>query len=144
MMDFITAPLIVGIVTLGTYKLFELFVCKRERLSIIEKLGDKLTLPVELNKLSLPNYSFSRSFSFGALKAGCLLMGIGLGLFVGLSFCTLNIPNYFLSSNNWEVREMSGVVYGSFVLFFGGAGLITAFIIETKKKKEGKKKQGEE
>ncbi|KAA6305525.1 hypothetical protein EZS27_042822, partial [termite gut metagenome] len=90
-MDFIMAPLIVGIIALCIYKLFELFVCKRERLSIIEKLGDKLTLPVELNKLSLPDYSHSRPFSFGALKAGCLLMGIGLGLFVGFSFCVFGI-----------------------------------------------------
>ena len=28
MMDFITIPLVVGTITLGIYKLFELFVCK--------------------------------------------------------------------------------------------------------------------
>ncbi|KAA6324832.1 hypothetical protein EZS27_025889, partial [termite gut metagenome] len=89
---------------------------------------------------SLPDYSHSRPFSFGALKAGCLLMGIGLGLFVGFSFCVFGIPDYFSEFHNWEIREMSGVAYGSCVLFFGGVGLITAFIIETKKKKEGKKR----
>ena len=31
MMDFITIPLTFGIVTYGIYKLFELFVCKKER-----------------------------------------------------------------------------------------------------------------
>lgn len=40
-MDFITAPLIVGIITLGIYKLFELFACRRERITLIEKLGEK-------------------------------------------------------------------------------------------------------
>ena len=40
MMDFITiAPLVVGTITLGIYKLFELFVCKKERIAMIEKLG---------------------------------------------------------------------------------------------------------
>ncbi|KAA6342957.1 hypothetical protein EZS27_009328 [termite gut metagenome] len=144
MMDFITAPLIVGIVALGIYKLFELFVCKRERLIILEKLGDKITLPIELNKLSLPNYRHSLPFSFGALKAGCLLMGIGLGLFAGFFFCAVAIPDYFTNFHKWEMRELYGVVYGSCVLFFGGAGLVIAFIIETKKKKEEEKKKPEE
>ena len=31
MMDFITIPLVVGTITLGIYKLFELFVCKKEQ-----------------------------------------------------------------------------------------------------------------
>ena len=42
MMDFISVPLVVGIVCAGIYGLFELFVRKRERLEIIEKIGDKL------------------------------------------------------------------------------------------------------
>ena len=41
-MDFIMVPLIVGIVCAGIYGLFELFVRKKERLAIIEKIGDKL------------------------------------------------------------------------------------------------------
>ena len=32
MFNFIIPPLVVGIITLGIYKLFELFVCKKERL----------------------------------------------------------------------------------------------------------------
>lgn len=35
-MDFITAPLIVGIITLGIYKLFELFACRRERTRLLK------------------------------------------------------------------------------------------------------------
>ena len=35
MMDFIMVPTILAIITLGIYKLFELFVCKKERLTII-------------------------------------------------------------------------------------------------------------
>ena len=41
MMDFIMVPTIMAIITLGIYKLFELFVCKKERLMLIEKMGDK-------------------------------------------------------------------------------------------------------
>lgn len=68
MLDFIMVPLVVGIITLGIYKLFELFVCRRERLTVIEKIGDKLILPVGLSKISLPSYNNSLPFSFGTLK----------------------------------------------------------------------------
>ena len=47
-------PLIMGIITLGIYKLFELFVCRRERMAIIEKLSDKITTTDLNGKFSLP------------------------------------------------------------------------------------------
>ena len=37
MMDFIMVPTIMAIITLGIYKLFELFVCKKERLMLMAK-----------------------------------------------------------------------------------------------------------
>ncbi|WP_321479566.1 DUF6249 domain-containing protein [uncultured Bacteroides sp.] len=139
MMDFIMAPLIVGIITLGIYKLFELFVCKRERLTIIEKLNEQLISSNSLDKLTLPNYTQAR-FSFNALKAGCLLMGVGLGLLVGFLICANYFPYYGTREgfSNWDIRQISGVIYGSCVLLFGGAGLILAFIIEMKNSKEKK------
>ena len=48
-MDFITIPLTFGIVTYGIYKLFELFVCKKERLIILEKSPPFLGLPHPLS-----------------------------------------------------------------------------------------------
>ena len=42
MMEFIMIPLVVGICVAGTYGLFELFARRKERLLMIEKLGDKL------------------------------------------------------------------------------------------------------
>ena len=54
MMDFISVPLVVGIVCAGIYGLFELFVRKRERLAIIEKIGDK---PVSYTHLRSPRDS---------------------------------------------------------------------------------------
>ena len=41
-MSYITGWIVVGIITLGIYKLFELFVGKKERLTMIEKLGDRV------------------------------------------------------------------------------------------------------
>ena len=41
-MVFITVPLVVGFVCLGIYSLFELFVRRKERLLIIEKISERM------------------------------------------------------------------------------------------------------
>ena len=54
-------PTILAIITLGIYKLFELFVCKKERLTIIEKMGEKFTpdmLSIRLTFLRLETSLF--------------------------------------------------------------------------------------
>ena len=73
-MDFITVPLVVGIITLGIYKLFELFACRRERITLIEKLGEKMSEGnLELNgKICLPDYNRSQ-LSFGTLVTSFLI-----------------------------------------------------------------------
>ncbi|MEG1332558.1 MAG: DUF6249 domain-containing protein [Bacteroides sp.] len=135
MMDFISVPVIVGIVFLGVYKLFELFVCKSERLKVIDKLNDRLYSADITGKLSLPNYQQPR-FSFGALKAGCLMVGIGLGLLIGFFICLNAFPDYQTSISDWRGREVSSIIYGSCVLLFGGLGLLIAFLIELKTSKK--------
>lgn len=128
MMEFISIPVVVGIITLGIYKLFELFVKKKERLLIIEKAGDKLDASVLYDENSLPIKTFSR-FSSGTLKAGCLLIGIGLGLLLGFFITVVGIPQY-IGANNNQMQEIVGVVYGASVLLFGGLGLLSAFLLE--------------
>ena len=115
-MDFITAPLIVGIITLGIYKLFELFACRRERITLIEKLGEKMSqTDLELNgKICLPDFNRPQ-LSFGALKGGCLLLGVGLGLLVGFILSYVSFSPYDLDRlDRGYTREMVGVIYGSF------------------------------
>ena len=78
-MGYITGWIVVGIITLGIYKLFELFVGKKERLTMIEKLGDKLDPSMLGNRLSLPlpvgtPFMSSSPISFSALKFGCLFL----------------------------------------------------------------------
>lgn len=133
MMDFIMVPLIVGIVCAGIYGLFELFVRKKERLAIIEKIGDKLDPSADV-KIGLPR--LSSNFSFSSLKAGCLLAGVGLGLLVGF-IISVSTTNYDLK--NWGEREMVSSIYGASVLLFGGIGLIIAFLVEMKITKDKNK-----
>ena len=124
MLDFIMVPAVMGIITLGIYKLFELFVRKKERLMIIDKIGDKLTPDILNGKIDfstdIPKLSFS------ALKFGCLFVGLGIGMLVAFAV-HYNFADFVESS--YQIR---GAVYGSCVLLFGGLGLITAFIVELK------------
>ena len=134
-MGYITGWIVVGIITLGIYKLFELFVCKKERIAMIEKLADRVNTGEINSNLSL-NLNYSRSrFTFGSLKSGLLMLGIGL--LVAFFICINSFPGY-TASRNWDVERQASVVYGACVLLFGGAGLLTAFLIEMKIQKKEK------
>ena len=133
MMDFILVPLVVGICTLSVYKLFELFVRKKERLMLIEKLNDQLSIGDISERLHIPLISNHFNMSSGALKGGCLMLGIGLGLLFAFFICCNAFPNYTQGGDySWQVERQASVVYGSCVLIFGGIGLLTAFLIEIK------------
>ena len=137
MMDFISMPLTCAIVFAAIYGIFELFVRKQERLSIIEKLGDKVDMSAIAGKIRFPG--LSANFSFSALKAGALLAGVGLGLLIGffINFGVMQTAAY--TDDHWFRHEMMGVAYGASVLLFGGLGLIIAFVLEMKiSKKETK------
>ena len=129
MLEFITIPLVVAMVTLGIYKLFELFVCKKERLAIIEKFGDKFNPSMFENKFSFPlNFKFEGVGIFGTLKVACLFLGVGLGLLIGFFICLNTLQNFSLGE--YSTYGTAGVIYGACVLLFGGLGLLIAFIIE--------------
>ena len=131
-MDFIMVPVVCGIFVLGFYKLFELFVCKKERLLIIEKMGEKFTPEMLGNKINLSSVG---NVSFSALKFGCLFAGLGLGLLVAYLICTTTLEGYAEMPSdrfNRNLQETISVIYGACVLLFGGAGLLTSFLIELK------------
>lgn len=131
-MDFISVPLIVGICIAGVYGLFELIIRRKERLAIIEKIGDKLDASAFEGKLGLPSYGSLNRISFSSLKAGCLLTGVGLGLLIGFLITTKVSMAPRMADNwvGWFRDELAGTVYGASVLLFGGIGLIIAFVIE--------------
>lgn len=137
-MEFIIAPLIVWICVSGLYGLFELFVRRKERMMIIEKLSEKDDLSCLMDKfggkIGIPNYL---RVSFSSLKIGCLLAGLGLGLLVGVIFSMV------LSSNGYDmhdhrINEIYGAAYAASVLLFGGLGLLVSFMIENKIQKNSK------
>ncbi|MBR2607359.1 MAG: hypothetical protein IKC70_05455 [Bacteroidaceae bacterium] len=139
MMDFITIPLIFGIVTLGIYKLFELFVCKKERLIILEKMNFDNANNQSVNNL-FKRHNSPLPFSFSALKVGCLLLGLGLGIVLGILFFAFNIETVraFGDLGHYNTYYAVSLIISGFVLLMGGAGLLLAILIEYKcsKKKD--------
>lgn len=137
---------IVGIITLGIYRLFELFVRRKERMSIIEKLQNNVDPSVFANKFSLPllgqpGVKFPSSWP---LRASLLLVGIGLGLLVGffLEFTLTNSMQPSFSSYDWNVQnnisDSVAIIYLASVSLFGGLGLLVAYRIEQKNEKKHK------
>ena len=128
MMDFITIPAVLTVIGYFIYKLFELFVCKKERLYMIEHAKD-----FSVNGIDSKFYNqLGLNLSFSALKWGAFILGIGLGLVVAyfISISTMSIKQI----GEWEYRQLIGVIYGGCTLLFGGLGLVVAFITEIKLK----------
>ena len=122
--DLFPAIIVLGI-AYAIYKLFELYARRKERIMMIEKLsiGDSGIAPPDIAKWFSPPTSNS---SFGALRIGLLLTGIGLGLGITV------ILNYCMDIQRYE-RE---VLYLASMLLFGGLGLTIAYLIEQKKRKK--------
>ena len=108
------------------YKLFELFAGKQERMLFLEKMGDKLP-PEALRKgiIYRPNL-----FSFNSLRAGSLLLGLGLGLIVSYAVVCLTLPQYYQCEYVGRMKDAVSVIYGAGVLLGGGAGLLVSYVIE--------------
>jgi hypothetical protein len=140
MLQFITIPLVVGIITLGIYKLFELFARRKERLLIIEKLGDKLDSSMIEIKHSLP-LKLEGLQKFGTLKIACFLLGIGIGLLIGYFICLNTVVGFNYENMSRNADESVGVIYGASVLLFGGLGLLIAFLVEMKYLKNPKSEE---
>ena len=120
-MNFIMVPLVTGIVTLGIYKFFELLICRRERREIIGKLEPGSLMGLRTGATIRTASETAPGIPAGALKAGCLLLGLGAGLLFG-----------FMLTRMTEIQsyDTRSAVYGGSVLVFGGLGLIVSFIVE--------------
>lgn len=78
-MDWIMIPLNVLIVFGTIYKVFELFARKEERKMLINKIDEIKN--VDLSKVNL-NISSAKDNKYLSLRAGMLILGVGLGAFL--------------------------------------------------------------
>ncbi|MDR0506453.1 MAG: hypothetical protein LBH32_06520 [Dysgonamonadaceae bacterium] len=119
----LTPIFVIGFLVLGTYKIIELFVKRKERLVIIEKFTSQTGLePVRLPKL----FYERKDFGSWSLRISLLLIGIGIGalcaFFIRI-WCIETMLNHDLST-----------LYIACLSLFGGIGLFIAFLIELKQK----------
>ena len=93
---------------------------------LIEKMGDKLTPETFKNGIM---YRPSL-YSFGGLRIGCLLLGLGAGLLVGYMLACTTQPDYLSDNYPYTVKEAVSIIYGACVLLGGGLGLVISYLIE--------------
>lgn len=133
-MVYVTGIVIVGILTYGFYSFCELFVRRKERMAVIEKIsnGEFKSLP-DLNRLPMLGRG---AYNFSALSIGCLFVGIGIGLVIA---CLIDIMayDYAAISDMSERRVIFDILYPALSVTFGGVGLVTSFLIEKRQIKKG-------
>ncbi len=126
---------VMGIITLGIYKIFELFVRRNERISIIEKLSnvDPETLK---HRINFPVYK-DESIGSWSIRIGLLLIGVGLGVIIAtIVDISTAIPSYYKGQLVYDSMRSVDVLYPSCAAVFGGIGLVIAYFIEKKKDKK--------
>ena len=138
-MDWIMIPLNCLIVFGAIYKVVELFVRKRERLMLISKLTEISNVDFKGIKL------YSSGNKFTALRAGWLMLGVGLGFLIGF-FCNFVVVNgRYERLFEWQyLDKVGGIIYVACICIFGGIGLLISYSMERKaEKSESQKKEDE-
>lgn len=139
-MNWITPPLVCAIIFGCIYKVIELFVRKRERLMIINKM-------TEISNVDFKGISiYSSGNKFTALRVGWLLLGVGCGFLLGFLINMMaTCGRYAYDFNSvWEYhRVVSGIVYVACICICGGIGLLLSYRAEHKAEQPIEKKEDE-
>ena len=123
------------------YKWFELIILKKERMNIIQRLeGESLMeyakrIPIGLgrgNTVGVDAVCAEKIHPVQpqakGLRWGMLMLGIGLGAFMGVLFAyDMDISSF---ESIYSPRYMCELVVGAWIILGGGLGLVLAFIIE--------------
>ena len=139
-MTWIEAPLICAIIFGCIYKVVELFVHKRERLMLINKLTEISN--VDFKGINL----YSSGNKFTGLRIGWLMLGVGVGFLLG--FCInlwATLGDYALKAE--EMRQyrldVGSIVYVACICICGGIGLLMSYRAERKAEHPEEKKTDE-
>ena len=140
-MDWIMIPLNCLIVFGTIYKVVELFVRKRERLMLINKLTEVSN--IDFKGINL----YSSGSKFTALRIGWLMLGVGIGFLVGFlinMMATYGKYAYDFDSV-WRFHtHVAGVVYIASICIFGGWGLLMSYRAEQRAEHPEERKKDDE
>ncbi|GBU06687.1 hypothetical protein AwDysgo_00180 [Bacteroidales bacterium] len=138
---------VVGFLVLGVYRIFELYVRRKERIMMIEKIQEGLTFP-SMDTLSAdafkPSLFPKTNQSFSTLKVALLMVGLSLGLIVAFVIQFAIAGNMLIASNfEYKVtrgfKELTEIIFFACPCFFGGLGLLAAYFIEREEEKKAYK-----
>lgn len=127
MLDNLMVVANVAIVFGVIYKLFELYVGRKERMMLIEKLPPESLAEGKFKGFRLPA-------SPAGLRIGCLLFGLGVGILIGYIIVACTKPLY--DENTYFFRMSTSIVYTACTLMGGGMGLLVSFLIEVWREKK--------
>ena len=139
-MDWIMAPLICAIVFGCIYKVIELFVRKRERLMLINKLTEISN--VDFKGINL----YSSGNKYTALRIGWLLLGVGCGFLLGFLINLMATQGQYAYDVDgvWSYQiHVAGIVYVACVCICGGIGLLLSYRAERQNEHPEEKKKDE-
>lgn len=136
-------PLIVAIIFGTIYKLTELFVRKRERLMLINKLTEISN--VDFKGITL----YSSGNKFTSLRVGWLMLGVGAGFLAGFLINMMaTYGNYAQPDdvNDWLLYRdnVAVIVYVACICIFGGLGLLLSYRAERKAEHPEENKKNDE
>ncbi|MCR5471086.1 hypothetical protein SAMN05216354_1941 [Xylanibacter ruminicola] len=139
-MDWITAPLVCAIIFGCIYKVVELFVRKRERLMLINKI-------TEISNTDFKGINLYNSGNkFTALRVGWLMLGAGCGFLFGFLINMMATYGQYASNfdNVWRYHSVvGGIVYVACICICGGIGLLLSYRAERKAEHPEEKKTDE-
>ena len=126
-MDAVESIFVTTVVFYAIYKIIETLTHRKERIII----ADKLEQLNNINDSNLPdrlNQYFSEKKKYTSLRAGSVLLGMGLGFLVGfiIQYCCFGLDY------SYRQEKLFSVIYMGFILIFGGAALLGSFLVERK------------
>lgn len=134
------APMVVvSVMSFFTYKIFELYARRKERMAIIEKLSNGIDPQILKSQFSMPVYK-DGNYGSWAIRIGLLLVGVGLGVVIAAIVDLLAVaPSADNRELFYEFRNTISVLYPACAAVFGGLGLVVAYFIENKNDKKTQK-----
>ena len=122
------APMVVvSVMSFFTYKIFELYARRKERMAIIEKLSNGIDPQILKSQFSMPVYK-DGNYGSWAIRIGLLLVGVGLGVVIAAIVDLLAVaPSADNRELFYEFRNTISVLYPACAAVFGGLGLVVAY-----------------
>ena len=134
-MQWMEGPLICAIIFGAVYKMFELFVRRKERLMIIDRICKIGPIEFKGFPFQFQLYDHTPKFKFTSLRLGWLMAGIGVGLIVGLVLTMMFAGSGYARGEYYNI-DLVSICYVASVCLFGGIALLISYAMERDNEKQ--------